>query len=129
MRSQRPSSQTEPWVPRGITKIQEFDVEIQVRTTLQDKWAQLSEKLSDNDPEIKYGGGAPVTQRGLLATTRIVEKFEGAEKQYYLLKAPVLMQSVDGKIIEFKQEMDSVKLELQQMMEEFIIEPDKEEQR
>ena len=33
-------------------------VEIQLRTELQQKWAELSEKLSDLiEPSIKYGGG------------------------------------------------------------------------
>lgn len=34
-------------------------VEIQVRTALQDLWAEFSEKHSDLDPSIKYGGGGP----------------------------------------------------------------------
>jgi putative GTP pyrophosphokinase len=33
-------------------------IEVQVRTALQHRWAELSEKFSDNiDPAIKYGGG------------------------------------------------------------------------
>lgn len=41
-----------------IARISGKLVEIQVRTLLQDLWAELSEKLSDViDPNIKYGGG------------------------------------------------------------------------
>ena len=41
-------------------------VEIQIRTSLQHLWAEISEKLSDiADPNIKYGGG-PVALRAAL---------------------------------------------------------------
>lgn len=41
-----------------IAEISGKPVEIQVRTSLQHLWAELSEKLSDHrDPAIKYGGG------------------------------------------------------------------------
>ncbi len=41
-----------------IVKVAGFSVEIQVRTPLQNSWAQATESLADSlDPEIKYGGG------------------------------------------------------------------------
>jgi putative GTP pyrophosphokinase len=41
-----------------IVKVAGFPVEIQVRTPLQNSWAQATESLADSlDPEIKYGGG------------------------------------------------------------------------
>ena len=41
-----------------IVRLQGRPVEIQIRTTLQHSWAELSEKMSDViDPSIKYGGG------------------------------------------------------------------------
>jgi putative GTP pyrophosphokinase len=55
-------------------------VEIQVRTLIQDLWAQLTEKLHDKvDPEIKYGGGpeqfrSPLTQ--ISATAAFLEREE-----------------------------------------------------
>jgi putative GTP pyrophosphokinase len=50
-----------------IAKISGKLIEIQVRTTMQHLWAELSEKLSDViAPEIKYGGG-PDIPRNLLA--------------------------------------------------------------
>jgi ppGpp synthetase/RelA/SpoT-type nucleotidyltranferase len=41
-----------------IAEVAGFPVEVQVRTSLQHVWAQLSERLSDANPAIKYGGGA-----------------------------------------------------------------------
>lgn len=40
--------------------------EIQIRTELQDRWAQLSERLNDLYPGIKYGHGPPDIQQELI---------------------------------------------------------------
>ena len=41
-----------------IVKVAGFPVEVQVRTPLQNSWAQGTKSLADTfDPEIKYGGG------------------------------------------------------------------------
>ena len=55
-------------------------VEIQIRTSLQDLWAQFSEKASDVlDPAIKYGGG-PDDWREILATcSRLIKEEEDDE--------------------------------------------------
>jgi ppGpp synthetase/RelA/SpoT-type nucleotidyltranferase len=50
-----------------IVKVDGALVEIQIRSSLQHLWAELSEKFSDVvDPSIKYGGGPP-NIRDLLA--------------------------------------------------------------
>lgn len=48
-------------------------VEIQVRTSLQHLWAELSEKFSDVvDPAIKYGGGSETERKVLDGTSKLV---------------------------------------------------------
>jgi putative GTP pyrophosphokinase len=55
-------------------------VEIQVRTALQQLWAELSEKLSDRvDPAIKYGGGEEPIKRLLRDTSSMVAGIEDLE--------------------------------------------------
>jgi hypothetical protein len=55
-------------------------VEIQVRTELQNLWAQLSEVMSDVwDPAIKYGGGHANAQRLLAVTSGNIASLEGWE--------------------------------------------------
>ena len=55
-------------------------IEIQVRTALQQVWAQMSEKLSDVvDPAIKYGGGDSDSQETLAHFSKIIATFEEKE--------------------------------------------------
>jgi putative GTP pyrophosphokinase len=63
-----------------IVWITQKAVEIQVRTALQQGWAELSEKLSDLiDPAIKYGGGEEDIKRILDMTSSQVDKLERLE--------------------------------------------------
>jgi len=55
-------------------------VEVQLRTELQQKWAELSEKLSDKiEPSIKYGGGNDTVKELLATASRVVIKDEATE--------------------------------------------------
>lgn len=57
-------------------------IEIQVRTSLQHLWAELSEKFSDVvDPDIKYGGGGEIIRGVLAKTSAMVAKEELVEMQ------------------------------------------------
>ena len=60
----------------AIVKVEDKAVEIQVRTSLQHVWAELSEKLADVvDPAIKYGGGDESLLKLLkLASTLVLEE-------------------------------------------------------
>jgi len=81
-----------------IPRMSGKDVEIQIRTELQDLWAQLSEKSSDVlDPEIKYGGGFSVWRDFLNETSASVAEQESNEVQ----------------IVEFFVEMKRMKQEIE----------------
>jgi putative GTP pyrophosphokinase len=57
-------------------------IEIQVRTSLQHSWAEVSEKLSDVfGHSIKYGGGDESLQNHLQKLSELVAKIEQREKQ------------------------------------------------
>jgi putative GTP pyrophosphokinase len=67
-----------------IAMISGKPVEIQVRTSLQHLWAELSEKSSDVlDPTIKYGGGPAEWQRILINNSETVALQEEWEKKHY----------------------------------------------
>jgi hypothetical protein len=60
----------------------EVSVEIQVRTALQDLWAQLSERLADVvDSSIKYGGGTLEDRRWLALISENIAGWEELENQ------------------------------------------------
>lgn len=56
-----------------------FNYEIQLRTDLQNTWAQLSEKLSDRIPEVKYGGGPQRIRDFLDGLSKEIADFERGE--------------------------------------------------
>jgi hypothetical protein len=58
------------------------NVEIQVRTSLQHRWAELSEKLADQHGiELKYGGGEEPLRQRLMKWSDIVRAIETLELQ------------------------------------------------
>jgi putative GTP pyrophosphokinase len=63
-----------------IATIKEKSVEIQLRTALQQAWAELSEKLADLiDPAIKYGGGDEDNRELLREASITIAKEEALE--------------------------------------------------
>lgn len=63
-----------------VVLIDQRSVEIQVRTGLQQVWAESSEKLADLvDPAIKYGGGDESIQTALLRASEAIARFEALE--------------------------------------------------
>jgi ppGpp synthetase/RelA/SpoT-type nucleotidyltranferase len=63
-------------------------VEIQIRTSLQHLWAELSEKLSDTiDPALKYGGGDPSFLQLLGKASNIVARQESNDLELVKLQA------------------------------------------
>lgn len=69
-----------------IVRYQGSMVEIQIRTSLQHLWAELSEKYSDLlDPAIKYGGGDNYTQSRLIKASDMVAEVEFFETELHKL--------------------------------------------
>lgn len=77
-----------------IAKISGNLVEIQVRTTMQHLWAELSEKLSDViAPEIKYGGGPDIPRKVLAGISESIATIENLKDDI----AQVTAQTKDDK--------------------------------
>ena len=86
-------------------------IEIQVRSFLQQLWAELSEKLSDVvDPALKYGGGPEQTREMLIDLSTLVANFEKVEKQNVArLTNDDLEEQERGEQQGFQQQMDELK--------------------
>ena len=70
-----------------IARVDNKGVEIQIRTSLQQLWAEASEKLSDlMDPAIKYGGGDESITRLLGTASQVVAVQEDNEVQLLALQ-------------------------------------------
>ncbi|HEV7669598.1 MAG TPA: hypothetical protein VGS22_13825 [Thermoanaerobaculia bacterium] len=71
-----------------VVEILDKPVEVQVRTSLQHMWAEVSEKCSDViDPAIKYGGGSGEWRDFLAESSRSVAAHEELEKRCSELRA------------------------------------------
>lgn len=65
-----------------VVRYKEKLIEIQVRTELQQLWAEFSEKLSDIEgPEIKYGGGDEKSRELLETVSDLVIRIESGETE------------------------------------------------
>jgi len=100
-----------------IAKVDKKGVEIQVRTALQQLWAEVSEKLSDvMDPAIKYGGGAKKVQQFLAASSVVVAKHEEDESQIFRIRQELTKLSSEADltpkatkdIMRLQRDLDSV---------------------
>ena len=94
-----------------VVRVQGRAVEVQVRTELEDLWANASEALAKNiDPEIKYGGG-PAGVRGLLdraaATCGRMDSLEAQRRQIKMAGYPVSAEWGSG-VVQLAAEMRAV---------------------
>jgi putative GTP pyrophosphokinase len=91
-----------------IPTINKFTIEIQIRTALQDKWSELSEKLADIfDPAIKYGGGPQNIREFLEDLTNTISRLESLEKKDLIKKIKDV-------------ELNKIKSNLENILNEFI---------
>jgi putative GTP pyrophosphokinase len=79
-----------------IAEVSGKPIEIQVRTSLQHLWAELSEKSSDVlDPTIKYGGGPDEWRSVLAKCSEAVVSYEKIEKTYFEVMASIELTAAD----------------------------------
>ena len=71
-----------------VVRAKDRPVEVQVRTEMEDLWANASEALASRlDPEIKYGGGPPDVRDLLDSMSRVCDVADTAEAVQYALLA------------------------------------------
>ena len=99
-------------------------IEIQIRTSLQHLWAELSEKFSDIvDPSIKYGGGDKEIQSHLAEYSQIVAGAELNEKHLFELENQTsprtrLPEEIRERLTRIREEVNLSKLGIAQTLEE-----------
>lgn len=109
-----------------IAEISGKPIEIQVRTSLQHLWAEVSEKSSDVlDPTIKYGGGSESWRNFLTQSSKLVTSYEEMEKKWFQFAAvwevyPAvgeLLKKLDVQILEYHPTDHEVQEELRDLLE------------
>ncbi|CAN5849665.1 hypothetical protein BH18ACI5_BH18ACI5_04280 [soil metagenome] len=74
----------------GVVLVDGKRVEVQIRTHLQHRWAEIAEKASDRDPGIKYGHGKARTMEILLRLSDTLFRLEHFNEHVRLgLTSPV----------------------------------------
>lgn len=102
-------------------------IEIQIRTTLQHLWAELSEKFADVfDPAMKYGGGDKTYREILTEWSFLVERHELSEEELAELRERLQSTSQENvsnarkqritelarEAVAFQERLESIKLDL-----------------
>lgn len=98
-------------------------IEIQVRTKLQQLWAELSEKLSDLfEPAVKYGGGNELVQKVLTSTSSMVATQEDFEVQVINILTQVsALEGVPGpENMQLQQSSDELRVQVEKRREETL---------
>ena len=68
----------------AVVRVQGRLVEVQIRTELEEQWANAVERLADrHDPAIKYGGGPRQAHDILNTASRICTQIDAAEEKHY----------------------------------------------
>jgi putative GTP pyrophosphokinase len=89
-------------------------VEIQIRTTFQHIWGEISEKYADlYGSEIKYGSGFQEIRRTLKRMSDSIARYEGLERRLARLRE-------SDKVREIREEMRRVRMNLADILDEEI---------
>ena len=106
----------------AIVVVDGHSVEVQIRTTLQNRWAQLAEALSDRFlPEIKYGGGPPEIQAVLEVASNAIDETERLEFHTAELRARAVDPRITVNIAELEAQVAALKKHLHEQLTQDII--------
>jgi len=100
-----------------------LSVEVQVRSSLQHVWAELSERLSDVvDSSIKYGGGDKPTRELLTSTSHLVSQLEEMERDSLEMQVTLASLQEQAPADErFRNEIIRVKSEVVRAFDEIVL--------
>ena len=96
----------------AIVRVHEQPVEIQLRTELEDRWANFVDQLAQTDLEIKYGGGSPQDQVLLQGISAIFEDYDAIKVlRHRIITALSTLEGAEPQLAEFDQFLDELSQE------------------
>ena len=105
-----------------IVEVDGHSVEVQIRITLQNTWAQLVEALADRFlPEIKYGGGPLEVQKVLEVASNAIDGIEELEFRIAKLRARAVDPLMTEEITKLEGQIAAQKKHLNDQLTQDII--------
>lgn len=104
-----------------IINVDDRRVEVQVRTRLQDQWAQISEKLADRyGIEVKYGGGDEASRAALQRLSNEIQRIETVELRIEALDVGALSDDEMEDLAALRADIEGDRESLQETLAEIL---------
>ena len=96
----------------AVVRVREQPVEIQLRTELEDRWANFVDQLAQEDLEIKYGGGSSQTLALLRGTSAIFREYDAIKVlRHRIISALSTLDSAETQVADFDRFLDDLSQE------------------
>ena len=93
----------------AVVRVREQPVEIQLRTELEDRWANFVDQLAQEDLVIKYGGGPSQTQALLRGTSAIFREYDAVKVlRHRIISALSTLDGAEAQVAEFDRFLDDL---------------------
>ena len=113
----------------AVVRVREQPVEIQLRTELEDRWANFVDQLAQEDLVIKYGGGPSQTQALLQGTSAIFREYDAIKVlRHRIISALSTLDGAEAQVAEFDRLLDDLSQEAPALEAGRAEEPDDEEE-
>ncbi len=113
----------------AVVRVREQPVEIQLRTELEDRWANFVDQLAQEDLVIKYGGGPSQTQALLQGTSAIFREYDAVKiLRHRIISALSTLDGAEAQVAEFDRLLDDLSQEAPALEAGRAEEPDDEEE-
>ncbi len=96
----------------AVVRVREQPVEIQLRTELEDRWANFVDQLAQEDLVIKYGGGPSQTRTLLRETSAIFREYDAVKVlRHRIISALSTLEGAETQVAEFDRFLDDLSQE------------------
>ena len=113
----------------AVVRVREQPVEIQLRTELEDRWANFVDQLAQEDLVIKYGGGPSQIQALLQGTSAIFREYDAIKVlRHRIISALSTLDGAEAQVAEFDRLLDDLSQEAPALEAGRAEEPDDEEE-